>query len=118
MPDPKEPQSAAPEPQAPEPQPQVEQPTEKIELAAQPAPPPPPATADRNGKFGRFARHRATGLVAAGLLGLVIGGGLVAVFDHGHGRGPDRVGVSRHDDRGADHRHDRGPNRPPDRFER
>jgi hypothetical protein len=125
MADPKEPQGVTPDP---EPQPRVEQPTEKIEPAAEPvaettsaaeapAPPPPPqptpVAAAPNAKFGRFARHRATGLVAAGLLGLVLGGGLVAAFDHG-GRGPDRAGISRHDDRGGDHGRGRGP----DRFQR
>lgn len=130
MPDPKDPQAAAPDPAAPEPpRPQVEQPTREIDPSAKnettsaaeaPTPPPvsQPVPSGRRAKFGRFTRHRATGLVAAGLLGLVIGGGLVAVFDH-DGRG---AGVSHHhgrfDDRGPERGPDRGPERGPDRFER
>jgi hypothetical protein len=52
-----------------------------------------------------LARHRATQLVAVGLLGLVLGGGFVALLDHdrGHDRrggALDRPGHSRMDDRG------------------
>ncbi len=61
----------------------------------------------------RFAGHRATQLVAVGLLGLVLGGGIVGAiaadrFDH------DRPGHVRMYDRG-----DRGPDRGDrgDRFE-
>ncbi|WP_309115529.1 hypothetical protein [Saccharothrix sp.] len=75
--------------------------------AVPPAPPPahagfPPPR--RETRVGRVARHRATQLVAVGLLGLVLGGGLVALFDHDRGhdrRGAfDRPGHSRMDDRG------------------
>jgi 2-polyprenyl-6-methoxyphenol hydroxylase-like FAD-dependent oxidoreductase len=72
----------------------------------------------------RFAGHRATQLVAVGLLGLVLGGGIVGavaanrfdqrpghvrMYDRGD-RGPDRGG-NQFDQRGPFH--DRG-----DRFER
>ncbi|PWK86436.1 hypothetical protein C8D88_105485 [Lentzea atacamensis] len=62
----------------------------------------------------RFAGHRATQLVAVGLLGLVLGGGIVGAVaanrfdDH---RGPGHVRVYERGDRGPD-RGDRG-----DRFE-
>jgi hypothetical protein len=44
-----------------------------------PPPPPPPPAATGPGGFGRFVRHRATHLVAVGLAGLIIGGGVVAL---------------------------------------
>ncbi|MEU4805870.1 hypothetical protein [Actinosynnema sp. NPDC023587] len=73
--------------------------------------PPPHVPPTTRGGFGRFARHRATQLVAVGLIGLVLGGGLVALFDRGgHGRG-DRPGLSRMDDRHPG----RGPGRDSDR---
>ncbi|ANZ39184.1 hypothetical protein BBK82_27040 [Lentzea guizhouensis] len=56
-----------------------------------------------------FARHRATQLVAVGLLGVVLGGGIVGA-----------VAADRHDDRGgpgAFRMHDRGE-RGPDRGDR
>ncbi|CAM3882081.1 hypothetical protein KIPE111705_29780 [Kibdelosporangium persicum] len=62
-----------------------------------PVPPVPPRTP---GRFGRFARHRATQLVAAGLAGLVIGGGAVALIDRDGPRGRDYYGY---------HQFDRGP---------
>ncbi|GAB2785161.1 hypothetical protein GCM10027199_70990 [Amycolatopsis magusensis] len=49
------------------------------------------------GGFGRFVRHRATGLVAAGLAGLLVGGGivgLVAASDH-DGPRDGRPGIAR-----------------------
>jgi hypothetical protein len=50
---------------------------------------PPPYTASPSpGRFQRFARHRATHLVAAGLAGVIIGGGVVALADHVAGPGP------------------------------
>ncbi|GAA0209819.1 hypothetical protein GCM10010492_04510 [Saccharothrix mutabilis subsp. mutabilis] len=63
---------------------------------------PPPR---RSSAVGRFARHRATQLVAVGLLGLVLGGGIVSMVDHDRGhdrRGGafERPGHSRMDDRG------------------
>jgi hypothetical protein len=63
------------------------------------------------------AGHRATQLVAAGLLGLVLGGGAVALFDHGDGPGHGQGGYSQYDSRGG-----HGPGVPgggnPGRFER
>lgn len=50
--------------------------------------PPPYAAAPPPGGFQRFARHRATQLVAAGLAGVIIGGGAVALADHVAGPGP------------------------------
>ncbi len=126
-----------------------QQPTSELPAAGQPAtpaqeapaaataaeapPPPPPAAATPvaagPGRVRRFAGHRATQLVAVGLLGLVLGGGVVGAvaanrFDHRGGpghvrmyergeRGPDRGG-DRFDERGPfGDRGDRG-----DRFER
>jgi len=84
--------------------------------AATPAAPIPPAGP---GRARRFAGHRATQLVAVGLLGLVLGGGIVGAvaanrFDDRGGpghmrmyergeRGPDRG------DRGGDRFEQRGP---------
>jgi hypothetical protein len=76
----------------------------------------------------RFAGHRATQLVAVGLLGLVLGGGIVGAiaadrFDHRGG--PGQVRVYERGDRGPDRgeRGDRFEQRGPfgdrgDRFER
>lgn len=103
--------------------------------AAQPAPgaphpgyyPPPPG---KGAAVGRVVKHRATQLVAVGLLGLVLGGGIVALADrdhhHRYGVGPDRHGHSRFDERGErgergpwGERGERGPERVPGRdFER
>ncbi|WP_367128976.1 hypothetical protein [Saccharothrix sp. HUAS TT1] len=65
-----------------------------------------------------MVRHRATQLVAVGLLGLVLGGGIVALLDRDrprHGFGADRPGHSRFDERGdrgeRGDRPDRGPGR-------
>ncbi|XVS61427.1 hypothetical protein ACQPYE_24350 [Actinosynnema sp. CA-299493] len=92
--------------------------------------PPPPG---KGAVVGRVVKHRATQLVAVGLLGLVLGGGIVALADRDHrpryGVGSDRPGHSRFDDRGErgeraerggrDDRGDRGPDRFPGRdFER
>jgi hypothetical protein len=52
------------------------------------ASPPPYAAAPPPGGFQRFIRHRATHLVAAGLAGVIIGGGAVAIADHIGGPGP------------------------------
>jgi hypothetical protein len=113
-------------PATPGQQPAPEQP------AATAAGPPPAAAAPipsaaapaRPGRARRFAGHRATQLVAVGLLGLVLGGGIVGAIAanradrHGPGhvrmydRGPDRG------DRG-DRFEQRGPfNDRGDRFER
>ncbi|GAA1289853.1 hypothetical protein [Saccharothrix xinjiangensis] len=95
----------APEPrpatgQPPAERPAGEQPTAAQPTAAQPAPPPPPVAPQR--RFGRVVRHRATQLVAVGLLGSVLGGGLVALLDRDRHRtdNADRPGASRFDDRG------------------
>ena len=98
--------------------------------AAEPptAVPPPPAAATppaatspaavpvRPGRLRRFAGHRATPVVAAGLLGLVLGGGIVgavAADRSGHRGGPPgHARVHERGDRGPD-RGDRGG----DRFE-
>ncbi|MBM7862701.1 hypothetical protein [Lentzea nigeriaca] len=136
-----EPQAARPAPEqattplpadasaTPGPQPAAEQPAAAGPQA--PAAPqaaaqvPPPAAPAPPGRVRRFAGHRATQLVAAGLLGLILGGGIVGAiaanrFDH---RGPGHVRVhDRGPDRG-DHRGDRFEQRGPfsdrgDRFER
>ena len=76
--------------------------------AAAAAAPPSVAAPARPGRVRRFAGHRATQLVAVGLLGLVLGGGIVGAvaadrFDHRGGPGQVRM-------------HDRGE-RGPDRFD-
>jgi hypothetical protein len=84
------------------------------------------------GRARRFAGHRATQLVAVGLLGLVLGGGIVGAvaanrFDERGGPGHMRMyergerGPDRGNDRGGDRFDQRGPfgeGRPGDRFER
>lgn len=84
------------------------------------------------GRGRRFVRHRATQLVAVGLLGLVLGGGIVGAVaanrsDHRGGPGHVRMyergerGPDRGDERGGDRFDQRGPfgeGRPGDRFER
>ncbi|MFS8095599.1 hypothetical protein LFM09_00505 [Lentzea alba] len=101
--------------------------------AAEPPPaaaPVPPAAPVGPGRVRRFAGHRATQLVAVGLLGLVLGGGIVGaiaanrfddrpghvrMYDRGD-RGPDRGDRG---DRGGDRFEQRGPfNDRGDRFER
>jgi hypothetical protein len=92
----------------------AQQPT--ASAAEAPTGPPPAAgpvhaTAPRR-RFRQVAAHRATQLVAVGVLGLIIGGGLVALLDHDgyRGGGHGRPGVSRMDDRGAPGpRGDHGP---------
>ncbi|MGM1059554.1 hypothetical protein [Saccharothrix sp. Mg75] len=62
-----------------------------------------PVAPVRRGRVRGFVRHRATQLVAVGLLGLVLGGGAVALLDRDGPRvraGVDRPGHSRFDDRG------------------
>ncbi|WP_329790219.1 hypothetical protein V1227_39775 [Lentzea sp. DG1S-22] len=104
----------------------------------QPAPdqpaaePPPPAAATpsvavpaRPGRVRRLAGHRATQVVAAGLLGLVLGGGIVgavAADRSDHRGGPGHARVHERGDREPD-RGDRFEQRGPfgergDRFER
>ncbi|MEV6236858.1 hypothetical protein [Lentzea sp. NPDC051838] len=84
--------------------------------AASPAAPIPSAAAPaRPGRARRFAGHRATQLVAVGLLGLVLGGGIVgaiAANRYDHRGGPGHVRMYERGDRGPD-RGDRGG----DRFE-
>ena len=61
---------------------------------------PPPGWAPAKappGKFGRFVRHRATGLVAVGLAGVLVGGsvvGMIAAFSH-DGPRDSRPGIAR-----------------------
>ncbi|WP_156077208.1 hypothetical protein [Saccharothrix sp. NRRL B-16314] len=69
--------------------------------------------------MGRVVRHRATQLVAVGLLGLVLGGGIVALADRHHqhpryGVGFDRPGHPGHprfEERIPERRSERGPER-------
>ncbi|HUQ60184.1 hypothetical protein [Lentzea sp.] len=134
-------------PATPGQQPTVRQPTAPQPTAAQPeaapqhpaaehpaaAPPPPAAAAPvavapaAPGRVRRFAGHRATQLVAVGLLGLVLGGGIVGAatrFDHRGG--PGHVRMHERGDRGPDRGGDRSDRRGPfgdrgdrgDRFER
>ncbi|WNV88823.1 hypothetical protein [Umezawaea sp. Da 62-37] len=107
---------ATPEPQPVQPaaQPVAEQPAQPTVNAAEaPAagPAPQPATAGPPARFRRVAAHRGAQLVAVGVLGLIIGGGVVALLDHdGYGRGgPGRAGMSRMDHRGPGPGPDRGP---------
>jgi hypothetical protein len=119
------PQSTAEHPAAPAPQSTSEHP------AAAPIPPAAPVAGP--GRVRRFAGHRATQLVAVGLLGLVLGGGIVGAvaanrLDHsgpGHIRMYDRgergpgPAPGRAPDRGGDRFDQRGPfNDRGDRFER
>ncbi|PRY40310.1 hypothetical protein CLV43_10644 [Umezawaea tangerina] len=68
------------------------------------------AAGGARGRFRRVAAHRGAQLVAVGVLGLIIGGGVVALLDHdGYGRGPGRVGISRMDERGPGPRVGHGP---------
>ncbi|USX52376.1 hypothetical protein [Lentzea sp. HUAS12] len=101
---------------------------------AGPPPPPPAATPAAAvpagpGRGRRFVRHRATQLVAVGLLGLVLGGGIVGAvaanrFDHRGGPGQVRMYErgERGPDRGGDRFDQRGPfgdrGERGDRFER
>ncbi|KOV84460.1 hypothetical protein [Nocardia sp. NRRL S-836] len=93
---------------------------------------PPPVAPARRSRLRGFARHRATQLVAVGLLGLVLGGGIVGAVaadrsDHRGGPGSFRAhdrgerGPDRFDQRG-DRSGQRGggqfEGRPGDRFER
>ncbi|MFD4673642.1 hypothetical protein ACFWNN_28220 [Lentzea sp. NPDC058450] len=121
-----------PEPQQPEPQqaPPAATAAEPPPAAA-PVPPVPPA---RRGRVRRVAGHRATQLVAVGLLGLVLGGGIVGAVaanrgDHRGGpghvrmyergeRGPDRGDTNRGPGDRFDQRGPFGEGRPGDRFER
>ncbi|QWF76758.1 hypothetical protein [Amycolatopsis sp. CA-230715] len=100
-------------PAAPAEPPAAEAPATASAAAVPPQAPPPPAPAATAppGGFGRFVRHRATQLVTVGVIGLLIGGGGIALiesgssphdrgghhaFDHQRGgRGPDRHGGER-----------------------
>ncbi|TQM84619.1 hypothetical protein FHX81_7074 [Saccharothrix saharensis] len=93
------------------------QPTAAASEQAAPAQDHHPTAPGRGAVVGRVVRHRATQLVAVGLLGLVLGGGIVALADRDHhpryGVGADRPGHSRFDERGErGDRGDRGPDRP------
>ncbi|MEV0677674.1 hypothetical protein AB0I60_14240 [Actinosynnema sp. NPDC050436] len=95
------PQAEAPQPSA---APQAAAPQAAPQAGHVPPRTPHPAP---GGGFGRFARHKGTQLVVVGLIGLVLGGGLVALLDR-DGRGPgDRPGLSRMDERHPDHRQGR-----------
>ncbi|MFD4643019.1 hypothetical protein ACFWN2_37315 [Lentzea sp. NPDC058436] len=125
------------------PQPTTEQPAAAAPAAASAAEPPPsaaqapagpppaatPAAAVPAGRGRRFVRHRATQLVAVGLLGLVLGGGIVgavAANRHDHRGGPGQVRMYERGERGPDRGGDRFDQRGPfgergdrgDRFER
>lgn len=88
-----------------------ESPKEPVETpAAAPTGPPPgwvPAqqAPPAKGGFRRFAGHRATQLVAVGLLGFILGGGIIGTAVGVASRGGDRPGFSRehrgHDGPGA-----------------
>ncbi|MFE9750660.1 hypothetical protein ACFYOT_37625 [Saccharothrix saharensis] len=101
--------------------PSAAQPAAAVPAAPDPGHHSPPAG---RATIGRVVRHRATQLVAVGLLGLVLGGGIVALADRDHhpryGVGADRHGHPRFDERGdRGHRGERGPDRVPGRdFER
>lgn len=104
--------SDAPTVETPEEQPVTETAETKAEAPAHQAPYPqqPP----QPGRFKRFAGHRATQLVAVGVLGLVIGGGIVgAATGFGHGSGPrdGRRGVHRQYDGALGGPGFRGPGR-------
>ncbi|QFU93131.1 hypothetical protein [Amycolatopsis sp. YIM 10] len=94
-------------------QPGVEQPTAAQAAAGQPtaeqtaahqagpaghqAPPPGWAPVKAPGRFRRVVRHRATGLVAVGLAGVLVGGGvvgLITALDH-DGPRDGRPGIAR-----------------------
>ncbi|CCH30334.1 hypothetical protein ABZ816_17370 [Actinosynnema sp. NPDC047251] len=96
---------AGPTPPTPDTPPATPPPAAEEPAAEQPAGPPyvpPPAGAASSapgGGFGRFARNKATQLVAVGVIGLVLGGGLVALSDRDGHRPGDRPGLSRMDDR-------------------
>ena len=106
------------------------QPTAAATEQASPPPDHHPSTPGKRAVVGRVVRHRATQLVAVGLLGLVLGGGIVALADRDHhpryGVGSERPGHSRFDERGdrgerggPGDRGERGPDRWPGRdFER
>ncbi len=68
---------------------------------------PPQAAPRQPGGFRRFVGHRATQLVAVGVLGLLIGGGIVGGIAAATSHGPrgDRPGI---------HRQYNGPNQGPD----
>ncbi|GLZ33478.1 hypothetical protein Lesp02_56660 [Lentzea sp. NBRC 105346] len=108
-PAPEQPAAAQQQP-APE-QPAAQQPAPEYAAFQQPAA---AAPRPRGERVRVIARHRATQLVAVGLLGLILGGGIVALLDRdGRGgpgfgpRGHDRPGHSRMDDRGHHDRWDR-----------
>lgn len=73
MPEEPKPSESAPEPSKPEPQAQTP-PETTTELPAESSPP--QRSAPR-----RFVAHRATQLVAAGVVGLLVGGGAVGLID-------------------------------------
>src|SRR2546430_1049664 len=71
----------------------MDQPTAQV-------PPMPPAPPKKTAAVGRFFRHRVTQLVGALVIGLLVGGGAMAVIQHGNGHAGDS--------RAAAHQHFRG----------
>jgi hypothetical protein len=87
--------------------------------------------AGKGAAVGRVVKHRATQLVAVGLLGLVLGGGIVALADRddhprygvgydrsshpGHPRFEERI-PERRSERGPERGSERGPERFPEGF--
>ncbi|EMD30111.1 hypothetical protein [Amycolatopsis azurea] len=65
---------------------------------------PPQQAPPEKGGFRRFAGHRATQLVAVGLLGFLLGGGIIGTAVG--------LAVARHDDRPGISREHRGPGGP------
>jgi hypothetical protein len=135
MSDPKQPPRANPDPAADRtpttPTASDQPPADATAPIATPDPGHHPAPPGKGATVGRVVRHRATQLVAVGLLGLVLGGGIVALADrdrdhhHRYGVGSDRPEHSRFDERGErwergdrGERGERGPDRPGRDFER
>ncbi|MFC3897557.1 hypothetical protein ACFOWZ_39290 [Lentzea rhizosphaerae] len=102
-------------------QPAAETPAPAAATAAEAPAAPHPAAATpsvaapaRPGRVRRFAGHRATQLVAVGLLGLVLGGGIVGAVAANrldHRGGPGHVRMYDRGDRGPDRGQDRGQDR-------
>jgi hypothetical protein len=108
-----QPLPATPPPAQPDPagdQPAAQPASEPAATAAEPPPSTAATPSDRRARVRGFVGHRATQLVAVGLLGLILGGGIVALADRDDHRG----GPGRGDDRGHHKFYDRGPGPGPD----